>query len=157
MRYSAANVTDCLPTFDVAIAKFQEFLKRVRYAERILWTMPSDVLLTGQPFMYVRVPIPLENEAQYRRAYEQSMSQNRALLMLAMFELSGSSCCCIWHPIDCSQTPEGIWPPDGNVKMSARSKSEGIQVRAVRNRIWWKFLEWRYRRKQQLKNGFFGG
>jgi hypothetical protein len=51
-----------LPDFDGAQARFRAFLKQNNYSENVIWVMSEDILLTGKRFLYVRVPIPAENE-----------------------------------------------------------------------------------------------
>ena len=54
-----------LPDFDGALTRFRAFLKQNNYAENVVWVMPEDILLTGKRFLYVRVPIPAENEGGF--------------------------------------------------------------------------------------------
>jgi hypothetical protein len=51
-----------LPDFDGALARFRAFLQQNNYSENVVWVMPEDILLTGKRSLYVRVPIPAENE-----------------------------------------------------------------------------------------------
>src|SRR5438034_7244207 len=51
----------------------------IYYSENIVWVMPEDILLTGKRFLYVRVPIPADNERRIRRMYDEGMTQGRGL------------------------------------------------------------------------------
>ena len=64
--------------FDAAVARFRAFLKANNYSENIVWVMPEDILLTGKRFLYVRVPIPADNERRIRRMYDEGMTQAEA-------------------------------------------------------------------------------
>ena len=60
------------------MARFRAFLKANNYSENIVWVMPEDILLTGKRFLYVRVPIPADNERRIRRMYDEGMTQAEA-------------------------------------------------------------------------------
>ena len=70
-----------LPDFDRALVRFRAFLKQNNYSENVVWVMPEDILLTGKRFLYVRLPIPAENERRIRRMYEDGVTQGRGLVM----------------------------------------------------------------------------
>src|SRR2546430_17558616 len=94
------------PGFDAAVARFRAFLKANNYSENIVWVMPEDILLTGKRFLYVRVPIPADNERRIRRMYDEGMTQGRGLLMGTVCRMNqrseerrvGKECRSRWSP-----------------------------------------------------------
>jgi len=131
------------------VARFSEFLGKCEYAKNIVWLTPEDVLLSGKRFVYVKCPVPENNEAKARKIYSEGMAHGRGLLMATVCEMDDSTCCYIWYPKSKEEEPQGIWPHDGSVKMSA--SQDRIPGKPVRSQLRWKFLVWRYQSKQHLK------
>jgi hypothetical protein len=142
------------PSFAVAVARFQEFLGKCGYSERIAWLMPDDVLVSGERFVYVRFPVPTGNEASVRDLYDEGIARGHGVLMSTICELEGSTGCYVWYPKNEEEQPQGMWPRDGSPKMSAESTR--MQGHTVRSRLLWMFLGLRLRREQELKYLLWG-
>ena len=127
--------------FDAAVARFQQFLSANNYSEKIVWVTPENVLTTGKRFIYVRVPIPLSNEVKARRMYDQGLAGGRGLLMSTVCRMNASTYCYIWFPKSVEEVPQGIWPHDGSLKLSARDKSSSPAVSADREGALWSLLK----------------
>jgi hypothetical protein len=139
-----------LPDFDGALARFRAFLKRNNYSENVVWVMPEDILLTGKRFLYVRVPIPAENERRIRRMYDDGVTQGRGLVMGTVCRRDHSTYCYLWFPSSAEEIPQGIWPTNGDLKLSASEKSSSPAGRPINHRTLWGLLKLWHHRKQCL-------
>lgn len=143
------------PNFETARAQFQEFLGKCEYSQKIIWLMPEDVLVSGERFVYVRIPVPTLNEAKVCQMYDEGMARGCGVLMSTICEMPDSTCCYVWFPKDGEEGHQGLWPKDGSVKMTAKMKLARISGRAVRNPLLWAWLRLRCRAKQGAKNLLF--
>ncbi len=141
--------------FDAAVARFQQFLRANNYSGEILWVMPEDVLMTGRRFIYVRVPIPAINESKARRMYEEGVAEGRGLLMSTVCRMNASTYCSIWFPRSVEEVPQGIWPHDGSLKLSAKDKSSSPAGRPITVGVLWILLKFWHRKNQRLKDFLF--
>jgi hypothetical protein len=141
-----------LPDFDGALARFRAFLKQNNYSENVVWVMAEDILLTGKRFLYVRVPIPAENERMIRRMYDDGVTQGRGLVMGTVCRMKQSTYCYLWFPRSAEDIPQGIWPTNGDLKLSSSEKSSSLAGRPINHRMLWMLLKFWHRRKQCLKD-----
>ena len=141
-----------LPDFDSAVAQFRAFLKRNNYSENVVWVMPEDILLTGKRFLYVRVPIPAENEERIHRMYEDGVAQKRGLVMGSVCMMNQSTYCYLWFPKSADEIPQGVWPTNGDLKLSAMKKSSSPAGRPINQQILWMLLKLWHHKKQGLKD-----
>ena len=140
-----------LPDFDSAVARFRAFLKLNNYSENVVWVMPEDILLTGKRFLYVRVPIPAENEERIRRMYDDGVAQKRGLVMGTVCMMNQSTYCYLWFPKSADEIPQGVWPTNGDLKLSAMEKSSSPTGRPINQQILWMLLKLWHHKKQGLK------
>jgi len=143
--------------FQSAVARFRAFLRQNKYPENIVWLMPEDVLLSGKRFLYVRVPVSSANEVKARKIYDDGLANGRGLLMSTICEMKDSTCCYLFYPRRGEEEPQGLWPQDGSVKLSAKLGTSRVAGKPVKNRLLWAFLKLRNRRKQNLKRFIFSG
>jgi hypothetical protein len=141
--------------FGAAVTRFQQLLRANNYNERIIWVMPEDVLTTGKRFIYVRVPIPAINEVRARRMYEEGLTGGRGLLMSTVCRMNASTYCYIWFPKSVEEVPEGIWPQDGSLKLSAKDRSSSLAGRPISDRVLWTLLKLWHRKNQRFKYFLF--
>jgi hypothetical protein len=141
--------------FGATVARFQKFLEQNKYPGKIVWLMPEGVLLSGKRFVYVRVPVPAANEMKARSIYEEGVAHGRGVLMSTICELESSTCCYIWYPRRQEDVPQGIWPHDGSVKLSAKIETARTPGKPVKSGLMWAFLKYRHRRHQDLKDFLF--
>src|SRR5438034_10592241 len=127
----------------------------IYYSENIVWVMPEDILLTGKRFLYVRVPITADNERRIRRMYDEGMTQGRGLLMGTVCRMNQSTYCYVWFPKSAEEIPQGIWPKDGDLKLSAREKSSSPAARPINHRVLWMLLKLWHHKKQHMKDLLF--
>ena len=141
-----------LPDFDSAVARFRAFLKLNNYSENVIWVMPEDILPTGKRFLYVRVPIPAENEERIRRMYDDGVAQKRGLVMGTVCMVHQSTYCYLWFPKSADEIPHGVWPTNGDLKLSAMEKSSSPAGRPINRQILWMLLKLWHHKKQGLKD-----
>jgi len=141
--------------FETAKARFLELLRECGYPQTIVWLTPKDVLQSGKRFVYVRVPVPNDNERKVRQIFDEGIMQGRGALISTICEMADSTCCYVWSPKGSEEGHYGLWPKDGGVKMTARMKSARISGRAVRNPLLWALLRLRYGAKQSEKDLLF--
>jgi hypothetical protein len=142
-------------SFDATVARFQEFLGQSQYPENILWLMPEDVVPPEKRFVYVRIPISAANEMKVRKIYDEGVANGRGLLMSTVCEMENSTYCGVWYPRSQQEEPQGLWPHDGSVKLSAQMDSSRVLGKPVKSRLLWALLRLRNRRKQNLKEFLF--
>jgi len=148
---SLRNATD----FGATVARFQDFLEQNKYPRKIVWLMPEDVLLSGERFVYVRVPVPAANEMKARSIYDEGLERGRGVLMSTICEMQSSTCCSLWYPRRQEDVPQGVWPHDGSVKLSAKIEAARVPGRPVKSSLTWAFLKYRHREHQNLKDFLF--
>lgn len=141
-----------LPDFDGALARFRAFLKQNNYSENVVWVMPEDILLTGKRFLYVRVPIPAENERTIRRMYDDGVAQGRGLVMGTVCRMNQSTYCYLWFPRSAEEIPQGIWPTNGDLKLSAGEKSSSPAGRPINSQMLWMLRKLWHHKKQLRKD-----
>lgn len=147
--------SDIPPDFDAAVARFRAFLELNSYCGNIVCVTPEDVLVTGKRFIYVRVPIPADNESKIRRMYDEGVTQGRGLLMGTVCSMNQSTYCYLWFPKSADETPQGIWPTDGDLKLSAGDKLSGPAGRLINHRALWTLLSLWHHNKQFLRDLLF--
>jgi hypothetical protein len=75
--------------------------------------------------------------------------------MSTICELEALTGCYVWYPRLPEEEPQGLWPHDGSVKLSAKSEEPRVKAKPVKSRLLWAFLKFRHRRKQNLKDLLF--
>jgi hypothetical protein len=150
-----AVVIEGRPSFETAIGQFQKLITKCSYSEKILWLTPEDVLLSGKTLVYVRVPVPADNEVRARQKYEEGLQGLRGLLISTLCEIPGFTCCFVWFPKTVYEEPQGLWPQDGSVKMTVRIRDARTSAKAVRSRLLWTSLRIRYWSHQGAKEFLF--
>lgn len=141
--------------FDEVVAQFQKLLEHEKYSSNIVWVMPEDALLSGERFIYVRLPIPGTNEVKARKIFQEGMANGRGLLISTLCELRDSTCCYLWYPKSKEDEPQGLWPQDGSVKLSVKIEMSRVPGKVIKSRLLWAFIKFRVRRKQGLKDFAF--
>jgi hypothetical protein len=141
--------------FGAAVVRFKKFLGQNNYSEHIVWLMPGDVLLSGKRFVYVRVPVPAINEMKARNIYDEGVAHGRGVLISTICEMQSSTCCYVWYPRRQEEVPQGIWPHDGSVKLSAKTETARMPGKPVKSSLTWALLKNRHRKHQGLKDFLF--
>jgi hypothetical protein len=137
-------------SFEDAQKRFQEFLVRNGYPKELTWVTPDDVILRDRKLVYVRLPVPASNTLHARELFELGMLRQLGVLLQAVCEIDGTTCCYVWVPVDQAESQYALMPR--GLKMSANMAESRIPARSVRSRIQWHWL----RKKQAMKDGLFG-
>jgi hypothetical protein len=132
--------------------EFRALLEKCLYHGEIVWATSDDVLLTGKRFVYVRVPLAEENLVNARQTYESGMARGSGVLFTTVCEMDGFVCCCAWSPERFENGHRGLWTR--GLKMSAKTDGSRIPGKAVRSGLWWRWLGWKHRKQQSLKEFF---
>ena len=138
--------------FRAAMVRFQKLLEETGYSQNIIWLQPEDVLVSGKRFAYVRLPVAASDFQKAYETYKEGLACGRGLLVSTICETDHATTCVIWYPKNDNEVPQGIWPRDGSVKLSAQTGESRIRGRVVRNPLVWAFLKVLNRRKQDLKH-----
>jgi len=140
--------------FEAATTRFAELIKAEGCAGRIVWVWPEDVLATGNRFLYVREPVPSGNAMRAREMYEKVMELNCGLRMADVCVGHDATYCCMWGRPEDHEKEHQLWPSRG-LMMSVKKESSRVEGRIVRNGLLWRFLSWRYRGRQRMKELMF--
>jgi hypothetical protein len=87
-------------TFEEAVSRFQEFLRKNGWSENLIWVEPTDLLLSGRGPIYVKLPVPAENLTHARERFTSGMSNGLGILFRTMCEVKNATCCYAWAPKD---------------------------------------------------------
>jgi hypothetical protein len=141
--------------FDKAQERFRDFVFKCGYPRELIWIAPSDVLLTGNKLIYVKLPVPENNLLRARELFEFGMHRQLGVLFKAVCDIGGVSCCYVWAPADESESRYALMGRD--LKMSARVEESKIPNRSVRSQLHWHLLKILHGRKQAMKHQLFEG
>jgi hypothetical protein len=139
--------------FDESFAKFQLFLKDHGYPTNVVWVTPNDILVSGRPEIYVKVPVPKANEQSVRQLFDLGMSQERGVLFDTICEDKDATFSYAWMPRNDAEAAESLMPK--GLKLSAKTGSSRVPARAVASRLRWAYLQMKYRRQQNMKPQLF--
>jgi hypothetical protein len=90
-----------------------------------------------------------------RKMYDDGVAHGRGVLMSTICEMEASTCCYLWYPRQQEDVPQGIWPHDGSVKLSAQSEPARMPGKPVNSSLMWAFLRYGHRDQQNLKDFLF--
>lgn len=144
------KLPDKAPTFETAVARFQQFLRSNQWPEKIVWIQMQDLLLTGKKLLYARIPPSKSREVAAQETFEQGVKQGRGVLLGALFELRGASFCYVWVPPNDEEAARSLMPAE----IKSRIPNDRVPVTLIRNRLLWWWLRVRLRRKQSDKGWF---
>ena len=127
--------------FEEVVRMFQDFLEKHKCPREVKWIKPSDVIFPGKPYLYLRLPLPPAREEMAKRTYEAGMDKGMGVLFEMLCQTDGVSYCFVWSPKDADEAERMLMPADGGLKMSTRMQRPEVEVRAVRNRLLWRVLD----------------
>jgi hypothetical protein len=140
-------------SFDESLVEFQRFLERNGYPREVIWVTPRDVLVSREPLIYVRVPVPRDNELHVRRLFDLGITQQTGVLFDTVCEGEGVTFSYAWVPCDDLEAEEALMPK--GLKMSAKTGASRMTAKAVRSNMQWLYLWLKYRKEQKLKSHLF--
>ena len=83
--------------------------------------------------------------------YDDGVTQGRGLVMGTVCRMNQSTYCYLWFPRSAEEIPQGIWPTNGHLKLSASAKSSSPAGRPINTEWLWMLLKLWHHRKQCLK------
>src|SRR5579864_815158 len=88
--------------------------------------------------------------ARSPKSNEEPVRQGTApTLMSTLCGTNASTYCLVWFPRSAEEVPQGIWPTDGSLKLSARDKPSSPEARPIPDGVLWTLLKIRHRKKQE--------
>jgi len=140
-------------TFEESVVRYREFLRENGYPSAIAWVRPQDVLLARQRKIFVRVPLPITNEAFARAAFNDGIGKKVGILFATVCEMDGVTCCRAWVPADEDEAQRALMPQD--LKLSVTTGESHLRGKAVTNRISWLWLKLNYHKHQEQRDFLF--
>ncbi len=98
-------------TFEEAVSRFEEFLRKNGYSPTLMWVEPADLVLPGRRAIYVRVPVPSRNLEQARKRFVSGMTKGLGITFGTICDLPNATCCYVWVPKDQSSNKSTSWAP----------------------------------------------
>ena len=88
-----------MPTFQLAIKQFQDFLANEGHSKSLLWICREDITWHDFKF-FIKEPLPEENELVVEKLYERGCKRGLGLSLDVFCLLGSQPCCYIWLPED---------------------------------------------------------
>jgi hypothetical protein len=143
-------------SFEESCARFSKFLSDNGYSPRIVWITPEDVLFTGRPLLYVKLPTPPRNSEQARMRFDVAMKEQSGVSFRAFCQTDYSTLCTVWVPADESERERAMCSKT-DLKMSAAIGESRFRGEEVRSRFRWCYLSLRHKGEQLQKDQLFWG
>jgi hypothetical protein len=140
-------------SFDASLTKYRKFLGKNGYSPNTVWITPHDVLVCDRPLVYVKMPVPEENEESAQRLFEFGISEKKGVLFETVCASIDTTFIQAWVPRDDSEAEQYQMPRD--LKMSAVVGASRLPARIVESRWLWWLLGHRDRKLQSLKHQLF--
>jgi hypothetical protein len=144
-------MTNVSATFDESVTQFQDFLQNNGYSREVVWITPRDVILTRKRLIYVKFPVPRDNERFVRELFELGTTNRRGILFETICSAANIAFCRAWVPANDSERHRFLMPE--GLKMSAHTCR--VAAFTVQNGLHWLFLQLRYANHQALKRVLF--
>ena len=144
------------PTFEQACNRFGKFLTDTRWPQKLVWVRPDDVLVPERRFLFIKSPTPIGNLAHYRNQFEIGMDRELGVLIHALCKSKSTTYCFVWTPVDEDESARHMMPIMGDyLKMSIPTRLSVLLAKEIRSRCCWRYLQSRYKSKQELKEQLF--
>ena len=140
-------------SFENSLSEFREFLRKTNYPEKIAWVEPGDVLLSGRRLLYVHIPVPDAKPQRVRHLFELSQSSSTGILFEALCAIEETTYTFAWIPKDADEAQRRLM--GRGLKVSAKTGISKVPGKAIGSRLWWTYLQWALRGRQQNKNQLF--
>jgi hypothetical protein len=148
-------VTKTSPKFGDMIEPFKQLLSKNGSPRCIVWITPEDILVTDRRSIYVRVPVPQNRVSEAGATFDDGIASGLGVLIATLCESEDWSYCYVWSPRRAEDVPQGMWPLDGNVKLSAKSDESKYSAIEIKNSLVWALLKLKFRSLQDMKSSFF--
>ena len=129
-------------SFDEAQSEFKDFLARAGQSSDLLWLFREDVIFLFAR-VFVRMPVPAENEARMAACYELGKKRGFGLNLHGFCLLDSRVCCYVALPKDELESQYMMMNPN---LLKYTFRIELPQAEGVRNPVFWKFRSWQSKR-----------
>ena len=140
------------PTFSQACEKFRKFLADNGRSQEIVWLRPTDVILRESTLLYIKLPLPPGNLFHAQKEFEIGIAKKLGILFSVVCQSERKAYCKVWVPLDEVESQYAMMPTGLKLTVPVDSM---FTVQEIHNPIRWKYLQIRYRSKQQLRNSLF--
>ena len=127
-----------LINFYEAQSEFKNLLVREGRSSNLLWLFREDVIFLFAR-VFVRIPVPAENETRMAACYELGKKRGFGLNLHGFCLLDSQLCCYVVLPKDDLDSQYMLMAPNA-IKYSFRD--ELPEAESVRNPVLWKFRAW---------------
>jgi len=141
-------------SFEEAVARFEVFLKENGYSANLIWVEPSDLVLSGQHSIYVKLPAPTNNLTRARDRFKRGISDGLGITFGTICDLSNATCCYAWVPKD--EIDQQYHLMGRGLKVTAGTGLSRLNGIVVGSQLRWWLLKLRYRRHSRLAETLFG-
>jgi hypothetical protein len=138
-------------TFDEAVSRFQIFLSRNGYSERLIWVLAADLIFPGGKSVYVKVPVPERNLADPRNRFTHGMTDGFGVRFSTVCEMGGETYCHVWAPRNRKEQEYGF--VGKGLKLLVQTNH--VIGMPVGSWLRWRFLLIRHRSGSALKQELF--
>jgi hypothetical protein len=145
-----------IASFEDFCARFREFLAGNGYSGELAWITSEDALFVGPRSLYVKVPDPDRSQEEARTRFEEAMREHTGVSFKVVCEIAQRTLCTVWVPSDDSERQHAMCSKT-ELKISAPAENSSLKGREVRSRLFWWYLQMRYRGHQDGKEFLFWG
>ena len=129
-------------SFYEAQSEFKNFLAREGQSSTLLWLFREDVIFLFAR-VFVRIPVPAENEARMAACYELGKKRGFGVNLHGFCLLDSQLCCYVVLPKDDLESQYMAMDPN-LIKYSFRKELPPAET--VRNPVFWKIRAWQSKR-----------
>jgi hypothetical protein len=140
-------------SLEESIQEFRQFLDKFDYPQKVVWITPRDVLFTDSLFIYIKVPVPTNNEKQVRQLFDLSQATRRGILFGTICAIEDTTYAYAWVPGDAGEEERRMM--NSGLKMSVPAGDFKRHGEIVRSLLRWSYLQLKLRNRQNQKNFLF--
>jgi len=141
-------------SFEEAVSRFEVFLKENGHSSNVMWVEPSDLVLSGEHSVYVKLPTPISNVTRARDRFERGIGNELGITFGTICDLSNATCCYAWVPKD--EIDRQYHLMGRGLKVTATTGSSRLNGILIRNQLRWRLLKLLHRRHTRLRDSLFG-
>jgi hypothetical protein len=140
-------------SFEEAVSRFEVFLTENGYSTNLIWIEASELVLSSQHSIYVKLPAPARNLSHARDCFERGRANGLGVNFGTIRELRNATCCYAWVPKDEVNQQNHLM--GRGLKLTAKTGSSRLTGVIVKSQFHWWFLKLRHRRHSDLRDDLF--
>ena len=140
-------------SIEQSIQEFRQFLEKFDYPKEVVWITPRDVLLTDSPLIYIKVPVPTNNEEQVRQLFDLSLAIGRGILLGTICAIEDTTYAYAWVPGDAGEQERHMM--NSGLKMSVPVGKHKPHGEIVSSPLRWSYLRLKLRNRQNQRDFLF--